>query len=235
MPCCRLVGTVGKGMRAWHADTKRMVAHMRLEPQYPDVWGRGLQPYGAHHRLRLLSAPISQYARARLAAVCASLSCKCTPAANCMLRRMAERATSSHTLSSSCLRVYVMSESNGRFVPSVATLVSRGGMREAVAVEHAHLQARAQLQPGSRHAHQVAGLLARRAPNAGGLLRRPRRASLTARPGQRCALPPDLLMMLTLYSAHRQIAGLKHTFVHARPTGACSDPRRLCQNELQTY
>ena len=42
--CCRLVGTVGKGMRAWHVDTKRMVAHMRLEPQFPDVWDVACSP-----------------------------------------------------------------------------------------------------------------------------------------------------------------------------------------------
>ena len=41
---CRLVGTVGKGMRAWHVDTKRMVAHMRLEPQFPDVWDVACSP-----------------------------------------------------------------------------------------------------------------------------------------------------------------------------------------------
>lgn len=44
LPCCRLVGTVGKGMRAWHVDTKRMVAHMRLEPMYPDVWDVACSP-----------------------------------------------------------------------------------------------------------------------------------------------------------------------------------------------
>ena len=42
--CCRLVGTVGKGMRAWHVDTKRMVAHMRLEPLFPDVWDVACSP-----------------------------------------------------------------------------------------------------------------------------------------------------------------------------------------------
>ena len=31
-------------MRAWHADTKRMVAHMRLEPLYPDVWDVACSP-----------------------------------------------------------------------------------------------------------------------------------------------------------------------------------------------
>ena len=34
---CRLVGTVGKGIKAWHVDTKRMVAHVRLDPSFPDV------------------------------------------------------------------------------------------------------------------------------------------------------------------------------------------------------
>ena len=33
----RLVGTVGKGIKAWHVDTKRMVAHVRLDPSFPDV------------------------------------------------------------------------------------------------------------------------------------------------------------------------------------------------------
>ncbi|KAK9906425.1 hypothetical protein WJX75_001628 [Coccomyxa subellipsoidea] len=32
-----LVGTVGKGIKAWHVDTKRMVAHVRLDPSFPDV------------------------------------------------------------------------------------------------------------------------------------------------------------------------------------------------------
>ena len=62
----------------------------------------------------------------------------------------------------------------GRSMCSVAALVSRGGVREAVAVEHAHLQARAQLQPGRGRAHRVAGILARWAPHTGGLFRRPR-------------------------------------------------------------
>lgn len=36
-PGRRLVGTVGKGIKAWHVDTKRMVAHVRLDPSFPDV------------------------------------------------------------------------------------------------------------------------------------------------------------------------------------------------------
>ena len=34
---CRLVGTEGKGVKAWHLDTKRMVAHMRPDPAFPCV------------------------------------------------------------------------------------------------------------------------------------------------------------------------------------------------------
>ncbi|KAK9818366.1 hypothetical protein WJX72_011380 [[Myrmecia] bisecta] len=32
-----LVGTRGKGIKAWHVDTKRMVSHIQLEPPFPDV------------------------------------------------------------------------------------------------------------------------------------------------------------------------------------------------------
>lgn len=35
--CGRLVGTEGKGIKAWHVDTKRMVAHMRPDPTHPNV------------------------------------------------------------------------------------------------------------------------------------------------------------------------------------------------------
>ncbi len=40
----RLVGTTGKGIKAWHVDTKRMVSHMRLDPAFPDVQGVACSP-----------------------------------------------------------------------------------------------------------------------------------------------------------------------------------------------
>ena len=46
--CCgwqvMLVGTAGKGVKAWHADTKRMVSHVRLDPAFPDVASLACSP-----------------------------------------------------------------------------------------------------------------------------------------------------------------------------------------------
>jgi WD40 repeat protein len=34
---CRLVGTRGRGIKAWHLDTKRMVSQVGLDPPFTDV------------------------------------------------------------------------------------------------------------------------------------------------------------------------------------------------------